>query len=583
MKNDKQQERMFELLYWFEQLCRFFAVFGRCLCENHKSCARALRAWCGRYVAPLAAKAAGGFGRIGGFFGRRFAGVQGACAAIFHSFGILAEDIRMLWEIGADCSVKTRIRKTLRYLAGPAKQRKRLLITTLNYAMPALALVIAINMISGLVHTNYAFAVTYNGVELGYIQDEAVYSDAAKDLQSRIIIPDDGEGVSVNAELTLRAIGSEDEVVSSAELTNRMMRNANQDIVEADGVYVDGVFIGAVENIGAAEDYLNDKLNEYLLTTGYETATFTREITTEKGFYVADNIISYDELIALFESEVTSDQYYTVQAGDTPIGIAAEQDVDYHDLIQWNPGIDKMLIAGDEILIGVSEPYLSILATTTDVYTSKVAYDTVKEKTDKLYIGETEVKQEGVDGKQKITAEVTLLNGVETERTIVSKKVTKEPVDEILLVGTKEPDPVTVPAGVTTYSGNNNTGIWLSWPTDGGYISSAYGARWGSFHRAIDIAKRGGCYGDKIYAAADGTVTFVGYSGTYGKLIKISHGNGLETWYAHCSGYNVSRGDKVSRGETIGYIGNTGRSTGPHLHFQVMLNGSYVNPVYYLK
>lgn len=583
MKNDKQHNILFELIYRFEQLCRFFAVFGRCLCENHKKCFRVFRAWYHRYLSPVTAKMAGGFGRLGRFFGRRFAGVQGAFSAFFHSFGILAEDIGMLWRAHADKSLKTRIRKTFCYLAGPVKQRKRLLITTLNYAMPAMAVVIAVHMISGLVHTNYAFAVTYNGVELGYIQDESVYSDAAKDLQSRIIIPDDGEGVSVDAELSLRAIGNEDEVVSSAELTNRMMQNANQDIVEADGVYVDGAFIGAVEDIGAAEEYLNNKINEYLMTTGYETASFTREITTEKGFYVADNIISYDELIALFESEVSSDQYYTVQVGDTPIGIAAEQDVDYHDLIQWNPGIDTLLIAGDEILIGVSEPYLSILATTTDVYTSKIAYDTVEEKTDKLYVGETKVKQEGVNGKQKITAEVTLLNGVETERTIVSKETTKEPVDKIVLVGTKEPDPVTVPAGVTTYSGNNNTGIWLSWPTDGGYISSAYGSRWGSFHRAIDIAKRGGCYGDKIYAAADGTVTFVGYSGTYGKLIKVSHGSGLETWYAHCSGYNVSVGDKVSRGQTIGYIGNTGRSTGPHLHFQVMLNGSCVNPVYYLK
>lgn len=579
MKNDKR----YELIYLLELVFRFFAVFGRCLSANCRKFIRSISAGYRKFLSPVTKRISGVFQCIGRFGMCRWESIRYFFRKIRNAFAILTEDMLMLWRTGKELSVFVRIKRILRYLAGPAKQRKRLAITALNYAMPAVALVIAVNMISGLVHTNYAFAVTYNGVELGYIEDEMVYSAAAKDLQSRIIIPDDREGVSVNAELSLCTIGSEDEVVSSAELTNRMMQNVNQDIVEAEGIYVDGEFIGAVEEIGVISGYLTDTINEYLLNTGYDTAEFDRDITVEKGFYVADNLIACDDVIALFESEVSSDQYYTVEVGDTPISIAAELDIDYHDLIKWNPGIDELLIAGDDILVGISEPYLSIVATTTDVYTAKISYETVKEKTDSLYIGETKVKQEGKNGKQTVTAEVTLVNGIETERTVLSKEVISEPVEKIVLVGTKEPDPVTVPSNVTTYSGQNNTGIWLSWPTDGGYISSAYGSRWGSFHRAIDIAKRGGCYGDRIYAAADGKVTYVGYSGTYGKLIKISHGNGLETWYAHCSGYNVSTGDYVSRGQTIGYIGNTGRSTGPHLHFQVMVNGNYVNPVYYLK
>ena len=362
-----------------------------------------------------------------------------------------------------------------------------------------------------------------------------------------------------------------------------MMQNANQDIVEAEGIYVDGKFIGAVEEVGAVEAYLSQKLENYLEENGYKTAVFTKDIRVEHGYYVEANMITYDDVIALFESETASNRYYTVEVGDTPIGIAAEMELSLAELVKWNPGVDERLIAGDEILVGVSEPYLSIEATMTDVYTTALSYKTVKEETASLYVGETKVKQEGKDGEQLVTAEVTLLNGFESERTIVSKEIVEAAVDEIVLVGTKKPDPVTVPSNVNTSGGKNNTGIWLSWPTSGGYVSSSYGARWGSFHRAIDIAKVGGCYGDRIFAAADGTVTYASYNGTFGKLIKISHGNGLETWYAHCSDYNVSVGDKVSRGQTIGYIGNTGRSTGPHLHFQVMVYGNHVNPLNYLK
>lgn len=583
MKDNRRKNFTFALLYTLEQIGRFFAIFGRCLCKNYNKCLNFLGGLYRKTLSPLNQKIAGCFKKIANYFCTRWECIVNFFVRVWHVFGIIREDVCLVWKHSADLPLNVRLKKVMRSLVGPVKKRKRMVISTLNYVMPVVALLVAVNMISGLIHTDYAFAVTYNGVELGYIEDETVYDDAAKDLQSRIIIPDDGEGVSVNAELSLRAIGKKDEVVSSAELTNRMMQNANQDIVEAEGIYADGKFIGAVPEMGRVEEYLEDTLDEYLKENKYDSASFTKEITAEQGYYVEENIVSYDEMIDLLQSEVSTDQYYTVQQGDTPLGIASSQDVDYHDLIAWNPNIENELFVGDEVVVGVSEPYLPIEATTTDVYTKSIDYKTKKEKTDSLSVGQTKVKQKGKKGKQTITAEVTLVNGVETDRDIVSKETTKEPVDKIVLVGTKKPDPVTVPSGISTNNSSNSTGISLSWPTNGGYISSGYGSRWGSFHRAIDIAKAGGCYGDAIYAAAGGTVTYAGYCGTFGKLIKVSHGNGLETWYAHCSGFNVSVGSKVSRGQTIGYIGNTGRSTGPHLHFQVMVNGQHTNPLNYLK
>lgn len=112
-----------------------------------------------------------------------------------------------------------------------------------------------------------------------------------------------------------------------------------------------------------------------------------------------------------------------------------------------------------------------------------------------------------------------------------------------------------------------------------GYLSSNYGWRWGSFHSGLDIAADPGT---AIRAARDGVVVSAGWDGAYGQSIVISHGGGLTTRYAHCSRMHVAPGQRVSAGETIAAVGATGRATGPHVHFEVMVNGSHVNPAHYL-
>ena len=88
--------------------------------------------------------------------------------------------------------------------------------------------------------------------------------------------------------------------------------------------------------------------------------------------------------------------------------------------------------------------------------------------------------------------------------------------------------------------------------------------------------------GTPIKVAADGVVESASYSGSYGNLVKISHGNGVETWYAHTSKMYVKKGDTVKAGDIIAAVGSTGNSTGPHLHFEIRINGEHVNPQKYL-
>jgi murein DD-endopeptidase MepM/ murein hydrolase activator NlpD len=116
------------------------------------------------------------------------------------------------------------------------------------------------------------------------------------------------------------------------------------------------------------------------------------------------------------------------------------------------------------------------------------------------------------------------------------------------------------------------------WPASG-VVTSGFGWRWGRMHEGLDIAAS---YGAPISAASSGTVIYAGWMGGYGNLVVIDHGGGLATAYGHQSSIAVSSGSQVSQGQTIGYVGSTGHSTGPHLHFEVRVNGAAVDPMGYL-
>jgi len=113
-----------------------------------------------------------------------------------------------------------------------------------------------------------------------------------------------------------------------------------------------------------------------------------------------------------------------------------------------------------------------------------------------------------------------------------------------------------------------------------GSISSSFGMRWGKMHKGIDIAAG---FGTTINAVLDGTVIYAAWQEGYGNVIKIDHGHGIETTYAHCSAFAVKKDEVVKCGEKIGEVGSTGNSTGPHLHFEVRENGEPKDPQKYIK
>ena len=145
---------------------------------------------------------------------------------------------------------------------------------------------------------------------------------------------------------------------------------------------------------------------------------------------------------------------------------------------------------------------------------------------------------------------------------------------------TRSSSSVSYASSVNTSSKKVELGISLIRPTSG-TVTSRFGSRWGKNHKGLDI---GAPKGTPIKAAASGTVITAssGYNGGYGNYIVISHGNGIQTAYGHCNSISVSVGQKVSQGQVIGTVGNTGRSTGNHLHLEIRVNGVAQNPQNYL-
>ncbi|HPR23826.1 MAG TPA: peptidoglycan DD-metalloendopeptidase family protein [Bacillota bacterium] len=209
-------------------------------------------------------------------------------------------------------------------------------------------------------------------------------------------------------------------------------------------------------------------------------------------------------------------------------------------------------------------------------------YKTIYKKTDSLPAGTKKVKTEGAKGEKEVVTELIKENGKVIEKEVLDEQTTKKAKAKVVLVGTAASSSSSSSYG-SSYSSSggsidNHSGT-LGRPLSSMRHLSSFGMRWGRMHYGIDL---GGSMGTPIYASESGKVTQACYSGTYGLIVKISHGGGLETRYAHCSRVHVKVGQRVSRGQKIASMGATGNARGTHLHYEVRVNGVARNPYNYL-
>lgn len=261
---------------------------------------------------------------------------------------------------------------------------------------------------------------------------------------------------------------------------------------------------------------------------------------------------------------------YTVVSGDTLSEIAIKVNIPMDELIAMNDSLkdeNTTLRIDQELIITVPEPELSVVRQEQNYYEETYDAEVVIIDVDNWYTNQTEILQQPSAGFRKVVADVTFVNGKEVSREILKEEVVMEAVPKIMKRGTKTPP---------TYVK----------PISGGRVSSSFGYRKKptagatSYHQGIDWATP---TGTSVYASCGGTVAKAGWGNGYGYCVYINHVDGRQTRYAHLSKVLVSAGQTVRQGDKIALSGNTGVSTGPHLHFEIRINGKAVNPLNYLQ
>ncbi len=245
-------------------------------------------------------------------------------------------------------------------------------------------------------------------------------------------------------------------------------------------------------------------------------------------------------------------QIYTVEDGDTVAGIAAKFNVSSNTVL-WANG----LVKNDVIKVG---DHLTILPTTGVLHTV-ASGDTLSAIAKKYEVEEAEISDfNGLSNSDKLSIGRKLIipdGYIAPQR----PPVVDETTDSSQLAE-EQPAPLAVEHDASGFI----------WPTTTKHISQYF--RWG--HTGVDIDNRSL---PPIYAAEAGTVEFAGRLGGYGNLVVVNHGAGLQTYYAHASAFYVEKGETVEKGQAIAKVGSTGRSTGPHLHFEIRKQGRPVNPL----
>ncbi len=249
-------------------------------------------------------------------------------------------------------------------------------------------------------------------------------------------------------------------------------------------------------------------------------------------------------------------------------------------------------------LTGIASSYTRMLLKVSQFNRLRTEKDQLKDNYSRL---EQVAKERDVQVASlgSIAGEVSALYGLKSEPTLVTASADQihdaEVSSSLNTLHTLRTSALTGATMVGLTMGltrNATTADWFKansapnlWPVEG-QITGSFGERIdpfngeGAFHSGVDI---GSSYGHPIIAPADGVVTFTDNLGGYGKALMIDHGNGISTRYGHLSGYAVTAGQSVHRGDVIAYVGDSGRSTGPHLHYEVRINDTPVNPYKYLR
>ncbi len=454
-------------------------------------------------------------------------------------------------------------------------------VLLVSFAIPVISVFFLFSIITYATSINYAVKLTVNGNFLGYIENEQVFLDAREVLNERISYFGDGIEIPAEPSYSVEQVGNID-TLTKYQIADLILGKSGVNLDYGYGFFINNRFYGALMDFTKVKDTLDNMLDQYKTDNESEKIDFVDNIRyDEAGLYLADSFIDENWLINLLTGTSKQSSYYTVEEEDEDAeSIAEKLKMDIEELEMLNPGFSDMeLEEGDKVKVSEEIPFLSISTTRTEVYNKEdIPFDTETYDDYDIYEGQSKVMQKGEPGVNEITANVTYVNGVETARNILKVVNLKQPVTEIIALGSKQTPAGTIKDVPSAYE-------MLEWPLNYGVGEISQWPYWeGGYdgHTGIDIATS---YGTPVFACADGIVTKVEYSNYgLGYHIFIYHEElGITSVYGHNSAILVHEGQRVVQDEHIANVGSTGKSTGPHVHLGVIIDGVYVNPHAYLN
>ncbi|MDR3344551.1 MAG: peptidoglycan DD-metalloendopeptidase family protein [Oscillospiraceae bacterium] len=451
----------------------------------------------------------------------------------------------------------------------------------LNITLPAAAAVLLFVVINHWSNQTFALQVDYRGQAVGYIRSEAVFAEAEKLAEQRIVRTD-GSSEALELPMYYLASVSVNSLSDSLTLSDRLVEDSGENLTNAVGIFINKKFLCSVKNRSDAESVFDKILAPYRTNEAGSFVDFVEDISYEEGYYPDDGKTMWDasKLAAKLAEEKTAERTYTVVDGDTMWNIAIANGLTYEELLGLNPRFKKdTMYAGDKLIISGKVNYVQVKLMKTETRSVEIPYETIYTSDPSLLKGQTRPISAGAVGKEKVTEMVTYLDGQRVGVKEISRERLSEPVTARVKKGTKS---LTVQGSNVTVSVGASGFVWPS--PSSRLIGDRFGYRMNgrSYHQGIDITGGGG---NLVVAALDGTVEFAGLSGSYGNRVVINHGGGLKTTYSHMMSGSVSVrvGQRVTAGQPLGRVGSTGWSSGNHLHFEVQINGVYRDPLPYLR
>lgn len=437
------------------------------------------------------------------------------------------------------------------------------------------ALIVVVLLSMGAYQAGLGSKVIFNGQDLGIVKEEEHFQEVLHTV-SEEVKESKGEGVTFDRDYSFERVRVlKEDITSAKDLKSAIYKNINLKSL-ASIIKVNDKEVVALKTKKEAQNILEEIKKPYSSkkdNVEIKEVSFVDKVEIIEKEIPLENLVSKEEALEYLNKGTDEVKEYEVAKGDTSWDISRAFDVGVREIEKANPDSDlEDLHPGDKINLTVPKPFIDVKSIQEVTLNEKIPFETEYKDDKNMYKGQKKVITEGKNGTKELRVEITLENGIEVNKDTLSEEVIKEPTTQVVAKGTKE-KPKGVGSGRFQRPASGRTGNMglFGAPRDGGARR----------HSGIDITNG---TGTPIYASDNGKVTsYIGYRGGYGYIVELSHGNGYSTRYAHLSKILVKAGQTVGKGQQIAKMGNTGHSTGPHLHFEIRKGGTPQNPFKYIS